>query len=256
MRRCFAVVFILIASFFMLESLAAQTAGTAPAASVQGQSSDAASSTPAAQPVQNQAAKPDALLLYRQGRDLEAANRKADAQAKYEKSVAVCNTELSEDSRRIEAYVVKCWSLFRLNRHQEVISTGTAALKIQSDPRISEIMGESYFYLNENNLSLRCFQRFVDAADQSADRLPTAYFYMGEIYMRQKKYSHADIAYSMALSKESTMPRWWYRLGLSCENLGEWKRANDAYAKALALNPSMQEALDGEARVKTHLSSN
>jgi len=250
MRRCFAVSFLLTGLFSSLELLGAQTA---PAAQPAPSSAGVQNAQTAAQ---SQVSRPDALLLYRQGRDLETMNRKAEAQTKYEKSVAVCDSELAQDPRRIEAYVVKCWSLFRLGRHQEVISAGTTALKIQSDARISEIMGESYFYLNENTLSLKCFQRFVDAADQGADRLPTAYFYMGEIYMRQKKYSHADIAYSMALSKESTMPRWWYRLGLSCENLGEWKRANDAYAKALALSPDMKEALDGEARVKPHLSSN
>ena len=46
------------------------------------------------------------------------------------------------------------------------------------------------------------------------------------------------------------MPRWWYRLGLTCENLGEWKRASDAYSKALALNPGLQDATAGLDRVK------
>lgn len=194
--------------------------------------------------------RPDALLLYRQGRDLETANKQADAQAKYQQSVSICDAELAQDPRRIEAYVVKCWSLFRLSKHQDVINAGSTAMKIQFDPRVAEIMGESYFYLGQNDLALKSFQRFVDAADPSADRLPTAYFYMGEIYSRLKKFSHADIAYSMAVSKEGNMGRWWFRLGLACENLGEWKRASDAYAKALALSPDMQEAKDGQARVK------
>jgi cytochrome c-type biogenesis protein CcmH/NrfG len=46
------------------------------------------------------------------------------------------------------------------------------------------------------------------------------------------------------------MPRWWFRLGGVCEQLQEWKRAYDAYAKALALNPSCQDALAAQARVK------
>jgi tetratricopeptide (TPR) repeat protein len=197
--------------------------------------------------------KPDALLLYRQGRDLETANKTADAQAKYQQSVSVCDAELAQDSRRIEAYVVKCWSLFRLGKHQEVINSGSLAMKIQFDARIAEIMGESYFYLGESDLALKSFQKFVDSADPSADRLPTAYFYMGEIYSRLRKYSHADIAYSMAVTREPSMPRWWFRLGLACENLGEWKRASDSYARALALSPDMQDAKDGQARVKPKL---
>lgn len=197
--------------------------------------------------------KPDALLLYRQGRDLETANKMADAQAKYQQSVSVCDAELAQDSRRIEAYVVKCWSLFRLGKHQEVINSGSLAMKIQFDARIAEIMGESYFYLGQNDLALKSFQKFVDSADPSADRLPTAYFYMGEIYSRLKKFSHADIAYSMAVTREPSMPRWWFRLGLACENLGEWKRASDSYARALALSPDMQDAKDAQARVKPKL---
>lgn len=191
----------------------------------------------------------DALLLYRQGRDLETAGKQADAAARYTRSVAICDQELATDSRRIEAYVVKCWSLFRLGRHQEVVATGQAAMKVQFDPRISEVMGESYFYLGQNADALRAFQKYFEAASDTADRWSTAYFYVGETYFRMRKYAHADIAYSIAVAREPSMARWWYRLGLTCENLGEWKRSLEAYNKALALAPAMQEAVDGKGRV-------
>jgi tetratricopeptide (TPR) repeat protein len=200
-------------------------------------------------------AKPDALLLYRQGRDLETAGKTADAQAKYAESVTVCDQEIAADPRRIDAYVVKCWSLFRLGKYQDVVNAGNTALKIQYDARISEIMGEAYFFLGQNDLALRSFQKYFETASEDADRLPTAYFYVGETYFRMKKYSHADIAYSTAVHREPNMARWWYRLGLACENLGEWSRANDAYGKALSLSPSMADALSGRDRVKGKLSS-
>ena len=193
---------------------------------------------------------PDALLLYQQGRNLETAGKTAEAQAKYVESVSICDQELATDPRRVEAYVVKCWSLFRLGKYQDVITTGTAALKIQFDARICEIMGESYFYLGQNDQALRSFQKYFETASENADRLPTAYFYVGETYFRMKKYSHADIAYSMAVHREPNMARWWYRLGLTCENLGEWSRSYEAYGKALALSPSMQDAIAGRDRVK------
>lgn len=195
-------------------------------------------------------ARQDALLLYRQGRDLDAANKIPEAQAKYSQSIAICDQELATDPRRIEAYVVKCWSLFRLNRYQDVVAVGQASMKVQFDPRISEIMGESYFFLGQNGEALRAFQKFFESAPEGADRLPTAYFYVGEVYFRQKRFSHADIAYSTAVKGEPSMPRWWYRLGLTCENLGEWKRAYDAYGKALALSPAMGDAIEGRDRVK------
>jgi len=198
-------------------------------------------------------AKPDALLLYRQGRDLETAGKQADAQAKFVQSVSICDQELASDSKRLEAYVVKCWSLFRLNRHAEVISTGQAGLRVAFDARISEVMGESYYFLGQMDNSLKALQKYIEASGDSGDRGPTALFFMGEAYLRLKKFSHADIAYSAALTKEPTMPRWWLRLGNTCEAQGEWKRAYDAYAKALALSPSYQEAKDGQARVKPKL---
>jgi tetratricopeptide (TPR) repeat protein len=211
----------------------------------------AAQAAPAAAPAAApQAAKPDALLLYRQGRDLETAGKLADAKAKYASSIAVCDQELSGDPRRIEAYVVKCWSLFRLERHADVISTGQAALKLQFDARISEVMGESYYHLGQMDNALKYLQKYVDAAGEDGDRVPTAYFYMGETYLRLRKFSHADIAYSTAVKKEPSMPRWWFRLGGACEQLQEWKRAYDAYGKALALNPAYQEAVEAQARVK------
>jgi tetratricopeptide (TPR) repeat protein len=194
--------------------------------------------------------RPDALLIYRQGRDLETAGNQAEATAKYNQSVTICDQELAADPKRIEAYVVKCWSLFRLGKHQDVVTVGVAGLKVQFDPRISEVMGESYFYLGQNEAALRSFQKYFESATADADRLPTAYFYVGETYFRMKKYSHADIAYTTAVSREPSMPRWWYRLALTCENLGEWKRSYDAYLKALSLSPSMDDAAGGRDRVK------
>jgi tetratricopeptide (TPR) repeat protein len=195
-------------------------------------------------------AKLDALLLYRQGRDLETAGRQADAQAKYAQSIAVCDQEIAADPKRLEAYVVKCWSLFRLGRHSEVLAAGQAGMKVSFDARISEVMGESYYFLGQMDNCIKYLQKYIEAVGDSGDRGPTAYFFMGEAYLRLKKYSHADIAYSTAVLKEPSMPRWWYRLGGALENLGEWKRALDAYNKALALSPAFPEAIAAQARAK------
>ncbi|MGO8692715.1 MAG: tetratricopeptide repeat protein [Rectinemataceae bacterium] len=207
---------------------------------------------PVVVPVQPQAAaaRPDALLLYRQGRDLESAGKTAEAEAKYSQSIAVCNQELAQNPKRTDSHVVKCWSLFRLSKYGEVIADGQAALKIQFDARISEVTGESYFYLDQMDSSLKALQRYVDAAGEDGDRFSTAYFFMGEAYLRLKEYNHADMAYSMAVYKDPGLPRWWYRLGMTCEFLGDWKRAYTAYGKAIALKPDFQEALDAQSKIK------
>ena len=198
--------------------------------------------------------KLDALLLYRQGRDLETAGKQDEAQAKYTQSVGVCDQELAADPKRLEAFVVKCWSLFRLGKHEDVIATGQAGMKISFDPRVSEVMGESYYFLGQMDNCIKALQKYIDASGDSGDRGPTALFFMGEAYLRLKKYAHADIAYSTALLKEPTMSRWWYRLGNACEGLGEWKRALDAYGKALALNPGYADAQTAQARAKANAS--
>jgi tetratricopeptide (TPR) repeat protein len=210
----------------------------------------ATAQVPAPAALQTLGSKPDALLLFRQGRDLDAAGKIAEAQAKYAEAVTICDLELAEDGKRLEAYVVKCWSLFRLGRHQEVVAIGTASLKIQYDARIAEVMGESYYYLGQMDSALKYLQKYIETAGDTGDRGPTAYFFMGEAYLRQKRYAHADMAYSLAVAREPNMPRWWFRLGSACESLAEYKRALDSYAKALALNPTYQEALDAQARVK------
>lgn len=197
--------------------------------------------------------KQDALLVYRQGRDLETAGKTADAQAKYNEAVRICDLELAADPKRIEAFVVKAWSLFRLNRHDEVVATGSAALKIQFDARAAEVMGESYYFLGQMDSSLRYLQKYIDAAGEGGDRVSTAYFFMGEAYLRLKKYAHADIAYSTAVAREPSMPRWWFRLGAACEAQAEWQRAYDAYAKSLALSPGFQDAQAGRDRAKAKL---
>jgi tetratricopeptide (TPR) repeat protein len=221
-----------------------------PAAIAIAVSSLSAQVAPPPQASPQQPGRTDALLLYRQGRDLESAGKQAEALVKYADSVAICEQELAIDSKRMEAYVVKCWSLFRLGKHQDVITTGQAALKIQFDARAAEVMGESFYHLNQMDNALKYLAKYVDAAGEGGDRVPTAYFYMGETYLRLKKFAHADIAYSTAVKKEPNMPRWWFRLGGACEQLGEWRRAYDAYARALALNPAYQEALDAQERVK------
>ncbi|GAB1431874.1 tetratricopeptide repeat protein [Spirochaetota bacterium] len=195
--------------------------------------------------------KPDALLLFRQGRDLEAAGKKPDSDAKYKEAVTFCDAELLTDPSRMDAYTVKCWSLFRLEKYKEVIDVGNQGLKVKFDARIIETMGEAYFHLGDDAKALKNLQRYIENIGEYGERVPTAYFYMAESYVRTKRLDHADIAYAMAVYREPGMARWWYRYGSVAESLGENSKAYELYGKALKLSPGMAEAAAGQARVNS-----
>jgi tetratricopeptide (TPR) repeat protein len=203
-------------------------------------------------PLSGQEASPgaDALLLYQRGRDLETANKTAEAEQSYRDAIAVCDAEIIANPARMDSYVVKSWCLHRLKRHQEVIATGLAALKQSTDYRIIEVMGEAYYHVDDMQSCLRYLQRYVDSVPENADRVSSAYFYMGEAYLRLKQYAHADIAYTIAVYKTPSMNKWWYRLGMAKEGSGDVDGAVQAYEKSLALNPSYAEAAQARDRLK------
>lgn len=241
-----AFVFLLVAAATAQEVVqAAEAPSPAQPAAATPAPAPATGASPASAP-----AKADALLLYRQGRDLEAAGKKPEAAAKYRDSIVVCDKELAGDPTRMDAYTVKCWSLFRLERYREVIDIGNAGLKIKFDARIVEVMGEAFYYLNDDANTVRYLQRYLDNTGEYGDRVPSAFFYLAESYLRQKKLDHADIAYSIAVYREPGIARWWYRYASVAEALGDRARAYRLYTQALALSPGMAEAIEGQARVK------
>ncbi|MDR2020088.1 MAG: tetratricopeptide repeat protein [Treponema sp.] len=192
--------------------------------------------------------QPDALRSYRIGRDLETRNRIDDANIYYNEAVRICTEELSRNPVNMDSYTVLTWSLQRQGKYSEVISWGDRGLRVNpNDYRIVETMGEAYFYLNNYSGSLRFFQRYVNALPQG-ERTPTAYFFIGEIYRLQRKFQHADIAYTTAVRLEPNMPLWWFRLGTVREASGEFAPAIEAYEQALKLNPNYRDATEGLTR--------
>jgi len=205
--------------------------------------------TPQNQPVQRQAGS-DALQNYRIGRDLEAKNRFDEANAYYNEAVRICMEELNRNYANMDSYTVLTWTLLRQRRYAEVINWGDRALRINpGDFRIVETMGEAYFYLNDYEHSLIMMQRYA-ASMPRGDRASTAYFFMGEIYRNQRKYLHADIAYTTAVTLEGSIFLWWFRLGMVREAAGEYEPAMAAYERSLILNPVSREATEALERTK------
>ncbi|MDR0387206.1 MAG: tetratricopeptide repeat protein [Treponema sp.] len=192
----------------------------------------------------------DALQNYRVGRDLEARNRIDEAQVYYNEAVRICNLELSANPSNMDSYTVLTWTLQRQKKYAEVISWGERGLRVNAnDYRIVETMGEAYFYLDNFAASLRFMQRYVNSMPQG-ERASVAYFFIGEIYRLQRRFRHADIAYTTALRLDPGSALWWYRLGTVRESAGDAAPAAEAYERALRISPGYREAGEGLARVR------
>lgn len=184
--------------------------------------------------------KQDALVLYHNG--------------KYKESIQVCEEELRENSNRVESYVVMCWSLVKNKQYAEAEQRATEGLVISPyDLRLIESLGEAKYFLGKNQSAMEQFQKYVANASESASRLGTAYYYMGEIFIKQARYQHADIALSSAVKKEPLLDSWWVRLGYAREMAGNYKEAAVAYDEALKLNSSSYEATRGRERISAKL---
>ena len=191
-----------------------------------------------------------ALKLYSQGRQYQVSGQGAEARKAFSSSLAVVEALLAADPARKDTIYLKCWNLFRLERHKEVVAIAEKALASSKDYRVAETLAESLYFLERDEEALKYFASYVEAAPMDDERLSSSYYFVGECYMRLKKYEHADIAFSTAVSLEKGMYYWWYRLGAVEEILGQYKRAYESYGKALELKKGFSAAVDGRARVK------
>jgi tetratricopeptide (TPR) repeat protein len=185
--------------------------------------------------------RPDALQEYRNGN--------------FERSVAICIDEIRADPQNLEAHVVICWSLLRLNRYAETLIYAQAGRNLSRyDVRIIEILGEISYFEGRNNEALQYFQEYINLAPEG-QRIETVYYFMGEIYIRLGRFRHADIALSTAVHWVPGNASWWTRLAYARENAGDLSEAINAYERALSLNPQLTDARRGLDRTRQALSS-
>ncbi len=183
--------------------------------------------------------KPDALGMYKQGR--------------YDEARATCLAEIAADQTNIESYVVLVWSLLSLERYADAeLYANRAYATIRKDPRIVEALGEASYYQGKNDDALAHFRDYINLLPDGS-RIGTVYYLMGETYLRQVRYSHADISIRTALQYEPQNARWWTRLGYVRERASDWSWAMQAYDAALAINPGLTDAVLGKQRVTAHL---
>lgn len=186
------------------------------------------------------AQKPDALVLYRNG--------------SYAEAIKICEQEISANPNNIDSYCVLCWSLVRNRQYAEAEQRATTARQIApGDVRLMEVLAEAKYYQGKNNGAMDMFQQYIASAPSNAARIGNAYYYMGEIYIRQAKYEHADMSMTAAVYTEPLVALWWTRCGYAREMAGNYATALDAYNKAIELDASQSDAARGKERVTARL---
>ena len=178
----------------------------------------------------------DALVEYRAGN--------------YERAIQICRDEISENQNNLESHVVICWALMRLNRYEEALRFARAGRAIHRfDVRIIEILGEIHYYQGQNNEALQYFQEYISLTPEG-QRIEMIYYYMGEIFIRQGKFRHADIALTTAVHWVPGNAAWWVRLAYARENAGDLSSALEAYERSLSLNSQLADAQRGLDRIR------
>lgn len=181
--------------------------------------------------------KPDALKEYNAG--------------SYQNAVLICEEEIRQNETSINSYAVMCWSLIANKQYSEAEFWATRARIISPyDHRIIEALAEAKFYQGKNNEALSLFQEYLSLVPLNADRVGLAYYFMGEIFIRQAKFEHADIALTQAVNIEPLRSSWWVRLAYAREMTRGYAKALLAYDKALSLSPFLEDAVNGRERVK------
>lgn len=169
-------------------------------------------------------------------------------------SIDVAKEEIENDSKAIDSYVVLCWALLDSGRYREAEYWAIEARRIAKyDHRIVEVLGEIYYFLGQNDTSLSYFQEYISLVSNAGNRVPKAYYYMGEIYIREARFYHADISLTFAVRFNPLNDDWWARLGYAREMAKKYNEAAEAYNKALQINKTHVDAIKGNERIARYL---
>jgi tetratricopeptide (TPR) repeat protein len=171
----------------------------------------------------------------------------------FEEAVSICKSEIVADPKNLDAYVVVSWSLMKMGDYKNAFTYAQNGMKLSRyDPRIIEILGEISYFQGKNAEALQYFQEYINFTS-TGGRVDSVYYLMGEIFIRQGRFRHADVALSTAVHWQPKNADWWGRVGYARESFGDMINAADAYEKALALNAGMTNARRGLDRVRKAL---
>jgi tetratricopeptide (TPR) repeat protein len=175
-----------------------------------------------------------------------------NAEGKFEEARRLGMARVIAAKDDTDAFVGLAWSLVALGRYADAETWATRGYELRKDPRLAEAIGEAAYFLGKNELSLIRLQEYLGAFPEGS-KAGTAYYFCGEIYIRQSRFMHADIALTAALRYNPENPAWWARLGWARESSGKTLQALKAFEKALALDSRQADAMAGRARISARL---
>jgi tetratricopeptide (TPR) repeat protein len=172
----------------------------------------------------------------------------------YQRSVAICQDEIARNPANLDSYVVIGWSLLKMGRYDEARTYAQNGRRLNYyDARIVEILGEANYFQGRNTEALAFFEEYISLSPDGS-LIDVVYYYIGEIFIRQGRFRHADISLSTALHYVPLNAAWWTRLGYAREQSGELIEALKAYERALALDVQLADARRGVDRIRAILS--
>ncbi len=181
----------------------------------------------------------DALGAFRQGR--------------YAEAIEITTDELNSNPSNRDAMTVQGWSLIALGRFQEAASIADRGLSLAPrDYRLAFIKAEAEFNRGNFRESLRFLERYADIVPEGS-RIADAYYFMGVILTELGEFRNADTALSMAVHLSSGNVSWWVQLGEVRETLADFVEAEQAFSRALQLNPNATAAQAGLERVRSRI---
>lgn len=175
-----------------------------------------------------------------------------NAEGKHEEALKSGTLRIAAAKDDIDAYVGLSWSLVALGRFADAETWANRGYALVKDPRLAQAIGEAAYRLGKNETALEKLREYLGAFPEGS-RAGSSYYICGEVYVRQARFLHADIAFTAALQYSPNNPAWWARLGWARENAGKTLQALRAYEKALSLDAKQAEAYAGKQRLAERL---